>query len=210
MTKLSNAVKWFQHTDMKGSYLCTKDKCMKRDGFYGGVCDRGYWLVKCEYLDGGNYMPDEVYVYDPSNPDHGLNMTKSWFANKTVYPDVYEIVKEAVRGSHGKLNGPLEFDMDQIKWIKKQDREAFIEIKNTGIFTGIAGFSRALDILHTAKDKRGVLMAFYGDLLLLMTGKAALLLATYDPKKMTEYRKRVYKLSVYNVGEKKKEGKVDD
>ena len=204
MTKLSNAVKWFQHTDMKNSYLCTKDKCMKRDRFYGGVCDRGYWLVKCEYLDGSNYLPDEIYVYDPNDSDHGLNMTKSWVAKKTLYPDVFEIVKEAIHESSKKMSGPLAFDPEQIKWIKKQDREAFIEIENTGVFTGIAEFSKALDIMHATKGKRGIVMAFWGDMILLMTNHAAVLLGTYKQERMATYRKRIYKLNVYNDNTKEK------
>lgn len=207
MTKLSNAVKWFQHTDMKNSFLFTKDTCMKRDRFYGGVCDRGYWVVREDLLDGSGYMPDKVLEYDPSKPENGLDMTKSFFSKKDIYPDVLEVIKEAMHACRGRYICPVIFDENQLKQIKKIDREAFIEIENTGVFTGIAEFSRAVDIVTYTKDKRGVLMAFYGSMILLVTGKSAVMIRQYDPERMKNYRKRIFKVNVYNEHVKEEKGK---
>lgn len=207
MSKLSNAVKWFQHTDMKNSFLFTKDTCMKRDRFYGGLCDRGYWVVREDLLDGSGYMPDKVLEYDPSKPENGLDMTKSFFSKKNIYPDVFGLIKEAMHACRGRFIGPVIFDESQLKQIKKTDREAFIEIENTGVFTGIAEFSKALDIMHAAKTKHGIIMAFWCDMILLMTDHAAVLLGTYEQKRMATYRKRIYTLNVYNEHVKEEKGK---
>ena len=207
MSKLSNAIKWFQHTDMKNSFLCTKDICMKRDRFYGGSCDRGYWLVHENLLDGSGYIPDKVLEYDPSKPDNGLDMTKSFFAKKVTYPDIFGQVKEALRSCSGHFSGPVAFDENQLKQIKKIDREAFIEIENTGVFTGIAEFSRAVDIVTYPKEKHSVLMAFYGAMIFLVSNKSAVMIRQYDPERMKDYRKRIFKVNVYNEQPKEEKGK---
>lgn len=204
MSKLSNAVKWFQHTDMKGCDF--QDICTEAKGFYAGFCYRGMWLINSKWFKEGDYLPSRILQYNPYAVDGGLTI-KGW-PHKVVYPNAYDYCMDILRkvSKQGIYNGPVMVDPEQVKWIKKQDKEAFIEIQNTGVFTGIAEFSRAVDIL-TYKNKNDFYIAFYVDYVVLFTYDHLVALHQYKPERMKEYRKRIYKLNLYNVNNQRKKVK---
>ena len=199
MTKLSNAVKWFQSTDMKKSYLATKDCCISASKFYCGMCDRGMWMVIKDELD-GKWLPSTVLQRDLNAKNKGLTIKKKLLGKDIVYPDVYEIMNHVLETvtKNNLMNGPLNFDSEEIKKIKKIDKEAFIQLNDLGIYTGIAEFSRALDIVTLDPRKKGVHMAICGtDWILLTDYHSLVLLNQYNQKRMQEYRKKPMRLHVY-------------